>query len=375
MYPARSHKSLPVAEWPAVDREASRKANDPGDEFSGWGIASQWAPRSRENAELAYGRYLGFLRRNSRLHPVRRVGERLMPEDLRAFGYELSAQLASFTVLGIFSTLNMAFKAMDATADRTFLIMITSRLSLTAKSVRDIGGNLLSPRQLVKIGTSMMEKAEGQTRRSSRRAALYRDGLLIMFMTLCPLRPGVVTELQIGTHLLVEGDSVTIRLPPEKCKKRRPEYVPLTDELTSRILRYLGYYRPMFASPTPEHAQALWISWSRNALGRNSLSRIIKERINRRTGKSFTAHMFRHAAASYIVDVGPERARMIVGVLGHAGFRTAQRHYIKGQQHVAVKKHQGAVRDLMRRGQTRRTHRSQGTRARPTHSKRRGRNE
>jgi integrase len=53
--------------------------------------------------------------------------------------------------------------------------------------------------------------------------------------------------------------------------------------------------------------------------------------MGRRTGKRFTAHMFRHACATYIVDVVPEQARMVVGALGHSGFRTGQRHYIKGQ--------------------------------------------
>jgi hypothetical protein len=48
------------------------------------------------------------------------------------------------------------------------------------------------------------------------------------------------------------------------------------------------------------------------------------------------------------VDVAPERALMIVGALGHSGFRTAQDHYVKGQQRMAVIKYQQAVRQLKR---------------------------
>ena len=59
--------------------------------------------------------------------------------------------------------------------------------------------------------------------------------------------------------------------------------------------------------------------------------------------------MFRRAAATYVSDVAPERALMITGVLGHAGFRTAQRHYIKGQQHMAMIKYQEALHDLISR--------------------------
>jgi hypothetical protein len=51
----------------------------------------------------------------------RNVGERLVLEDICALGYELSAQLAPFTVLGIFASLGMAFAAMDPTVDRDSL--------------------------------------------------------------------------------------------------------------------------------------------------------------------------------------------------------------------------------------------------------------
>jgi integrase len=352
MSAARSHKPLPVAEWPRTDRDAWSKATAAGDEFSDSGIAARWAPRTQQNAELAYGRLLGFLRGKRRLKPVRRVGERLVPDNLCRLGYELSSQLAPYTVLGIFASLGVAFKAMDPAADRRVLNTSISRLAQAVKSTRDISGNLLSPRELVAIGRSIMEEAEKQTRHSWRSASLYRDGLLTMFMALCPLRPGAVSEMQIGIHLIVEGGSVTVQLPPAERKKRRPEDVPFTDELARRFLRYLTHYRPMFPAPVPEHAQALWLSRNGLPLDRDKLSRRIKERIGSRSGKRFTAHMFRHPCATYIVDVAPERALMIAGVLGHAGFRTAQRHYIKGQQHMALIKYQEAVRHLTRRGRS-----------------------
>lgn len=347
MSAARSHKPLPVAEWPVLDREAWSVASDAGDEVSGW--PSRWAPRSRENAEMAHGRFLGFLERSGRLRAVTSVGDRLVFEDLCAFGRQLSAQLAPFTVLGIFSSLSMAVEAMDPKADRGALNHIRSRLAQAVRSVRDIAGNLLSPKELVTLGTSMMDEAEQRSQSSWRRASLYRDGLLIMFMALCPLRPGAVAEMRLGTHVSLDGNLITVRLPPRERAKRRIENIPLTDQLATRFLRYLEHYRLMFPDPAPRHADAVWISRNGAPLSRDSLSKRIKERVGRRTGKRFTAHMFRHACATYIVDVAPERALMIVGVLGHSGFRTAQDYYIKGQQHFAIKNYQGAVSDLMRR--------------------------
>lgn len=349
---ARSHRPIPVAEWPALDREAWRKANEPGDEFTESGIAAQWAPRSRENAQLAYGRLLGFLLRKGHLAPVQRVGERIVLEDLRDLGYELSGQLAPYTVRGVYSSLAMAFRAMDPGSDRSQLNQIAARLKRTAKSVRDIRGNLLSPRELMAIGTGMMDEAETQTQ-SWRQASLYRDGLLTMFMALCPLRPGAVSEMQIGVNVIVEDDRVTVRFPPAERKKRRIEDVPLPEALADRFLRYISHYRPMLQAPVPRQSNALWLSRRGLPLDRDYISKRIKEHLGRRTGKGFTAHMFRHASATYIVEVAPEQARMVVGVLGHTGFQTGQRHYIKGQQQTAVRRYHDAVSDLIKRGRRR----------------------
>jgi integrase len=357
VHAANGHNPLPISEWPLLDREAWARAND-GDEFSAGGIAAEWSPRSHKCALWAYGCYLGFLQRNDRLHSVIRVGHRLLTDDLRAFGYELSSRLAPLTVRWIFASLSMAIRAMDPSADRTLLIRIVSRLSLRAKSVRDIGGNLLPPKQLVAIGQSLMDQAENSPARSGwRRASLYRDGLLMNFLALCPLRPGAVSELQIGEHVMIDGTSVTVHLPPADRKKRRPENVPLTAELARRMLRYITHYRPMLPVPDRKHAHALWISRNGQPLSCDAISKRVKERIGRRTGKRFTAHMFRHASATFIVDAAPERAPMIVGVLGHSGFRTAQRHYIKGQQHTAMRTYQKAALDLVRRARQDLVHR------------------
>lgn len=351
MSAAKSHKALLVGDWPAVDREAWEQACAEGDEISGWGAASRWARRSRENAEQAYGRFIGFLARTDHLGPVRDVGDRLVKDDLCAFGYELRAQLAPYTVLGIFASLNMAFSAMHPKADRALLNEIISRLAQIVTGVRDIDSNLLSPRVLIELGTCMMDDADTMTSSSFRRVSLYRDGLLIMFMALCPLRPGAVAEMLIDIHLLIEGDEVRIHLPRCDRKKRRLEDIPVPQELARRFVRYLTFYRPMLrVLPRPEQTQALWISRNGNTLDRDNLSKRVKERVGRRTGKRFTAHMFRHSAATFIVDVAPHQALMIIGVLGQTGFRTAQKHYIKGQQHMAVAKYQEAAKELIKRG-------------------------
>jgi len=154
--------------------------------------------------------------------------------------------------------------------------------------------------------------------------------------------------MRIGEHLLIEDGSMQIRLPPVLARKRRVEDVPLTPELTRRLARYLAHYRPMFPQNS-KHARALWLSRFGRPLSRVDISHRARAGIGARTGKNFTGQMFRHACATHIVEVAPERARLIVGALGHTGFRTAQDHYIKGHQHTAVRRYQNAVLGLTRR--------------------------
>jgi integrase len=226
---------------------------------------------------------------------------------------------------------------------------IVSRLARTVRSVRDIAGNLIRPRDLIAIGVAMMDEAERSTEPSWRSARLYCDGLLIMFMALCPLRPGAVSEMRIGTHLVIDANGVTVCFPPVEGRKRRLEDVPLTEELARRILRYLGHFRAMLCVGGTQHPDAVWLTAYGNPLDMISLSKRVRYALKKRTRKNFSAHMFRHSAATFIADYAPQLARMIIGLLGHSGFRTAQDYYIKGQLHAATRTYQEFVADLTRR--------------------------
>ena len=350
----KSYKPVAVADWPPADQAAWNRATEAGDPISGSGIAARWSKASRDNAARAYGRYIGFQKRNGRFRSVSCVGERLSEQDLCAFGRELASQLAPYHVRGIFASLGMVFAAMDPAADRSVLTAITARLARTVKCTRDIAGNLIRPHELIAIGGSMVDEAEQSEKHSWRDARLYCDGLLIMFMAYCPLRPGAVADMRFHEHLIVEGDRVTVRFPAVEGKKRRIEDVPLPDALARRILRYVTHFRPLLSMHGTQHPGAVWLTAHGNPLDSISLTKRIRHALKPRTGKNFSAHMFRHSAATFIADYAPELARMIVGLLGHSAFRTALRHYIRANQHTAVRKYQEGVTYLLRQAQRKR---------------------
>ena len=83
---AKSHKPLAISEWPELDRQAWRRANEAGDEFTGSGIATTWARDPLKMPNLPMAALLVGSHRNGHLRAVCRVGERLVMEDLCALG-------------------------------------------------------------------------------------------------------------------------------------------------------------------------------------------------------------------------------------------------------------------------------------------------
>jgi hypothetical protein len=63
-------KSIPVALWPKLDREAWEAALRPSDDiFDARGPASRWSPATRRKTQLGYGRFLFFLDQRGELDP------------------------------------------------------------------------------------------------------------------------------------------------------------------------------------------------------------------------------------------------------------------------------------------------------------------
>jgi integrase/recombinase XerD len=73
------------------------------------------------------------------------------------------------------------------------------------------------------------------------------------------------------------------------------------------------------------------------------LSWRIKSVLRARMEINFTTHMFRHSAATFIADVAPQLAMLIIGVLGHADISMAEKHYIRGQQKRAFTMYQHEI--------------------------------
>jgi site-specific recombinase XerD len=101
-----------------------------------------------------------------------------------------------------------------------------------------------SSSRLMDLGLTLM--AEGDAESAERKingAARYRDGLIIALLAARPLRLSNFASLQLDRSLLRQGDGFWVRLESEETKNHAPLEVPLPDELTAHIDRYLDVHR------------------------------------------------------------------------------------------------------------------------------------
>ncbi len=335
--------------WPDKERLAWVAANDPGDVLSGSGPATLLAARTRENAELAYGRYVEFLFRTNRQRDVAHIADRLRIDDLRAFAQELGITVASQTVFLIFSSLSRAIRLMDPKADRKLLSKVLRRLGRLSKPTREIDKRLISPIELLEVADQMMKEAEACPVQGKKSAVLARNSVLIKGGALCPLRRKNWLQIVIGKHLRFEGDGGVLSFAGHEMKSKRRFEVSLPSAFAAVLQRYIDYFRPRLLRPGVIDEGVLFPSWHGKPMFPGTMSYSVKSALLARTGKAFSMHMFRYAAATFISDHAPERMVIAKGMLHHRSFRTTSKYYIRGQRRRAMTKYQDAVAQIVKK--------------------------
>jgi hypothetical protein len=120
--------------WPAAPQSAWHAACAVGDGLEQGGRASHLAPRTRLNTELAFGRYLAFVRRRGLLSEANSVEDYFELSSIRAFIVEELAQLAPQTRLLILSALHRAFGVMAPELNTQTLKLVLNRFHRIARA-------------------------------------------------------------------------------------------------------------------------------------------------------------------------------------------------------------------------------------------------
>ena len=190
--PTPTRRCLPLVEWPPDDREAWEAAVAAGDLLLDDGPGAGLAPRTLRRHCASYGRWLSWLREQGRLGPASLPGERATRVSIGDYIAALQAQNASGTVLVRLQSLAVVLSWLAPEQDWSWLQPYLSRLAVRVVPARDKRARLQSADALFALGERLMADAEAKPAASPERAQaqLYRDGLMIAFLSCHPLRAG-----------------------------------------------------------------------------------------------------------------------------------------------------------------------------------------
>ena len=344
-------RRLPIADWPARDRELWNRAVEPGGLFGGAGAGAHWSAASRVKVACGYNGWLSWLAAKELLDPDMRPADRVTSERVGIYITEMRAGLAPYSVLGHVQELRDALRVMAPESNWKWLAQLCRSLKAQARPARDKLSRLKQPEELIALGERLMDEAEAATEWSARRRAIrYRDGLLIALLAYRPVRRRNLAMMRLGRHLMKVGGRWRIVFGAEETKTHVPYEAVLPAALGPRLERYLDVHRPVLlrggpaagdpgALPIHPELDAVWVSEVGTQLSYVALGTRIFVRTRREFGRGLFPHMFRDCAATAVAVDNPKHIGDASLILGHAEHSTTEKHYNHARSLDASRRH------------------------------------
>jgi integrase/recombinase XerD len=322
-------RELRVAEWPATDRAAWRVALQEGGFLEAAGPASRWSPDTRRRVERGYGAFLTWLTREQRLDPGGDPASRITRENVEAFTKAQLALNAARSVITRLDALALFVRAIGLEGDYTYLAHLQRQLRFQVSDGRGKAQRLRHAADLLELGLELMRSAL-EARGRVRKAIRYRDGLLIAFLSMRPLRMRNLLALTLDRHVVRIADRWWIMIDASETKNRRRIEFSVPPVLQPFLATYLDELRPVLARRAPRvtsDSGRLWLAFNGRPLTEEGLRAAIVARTSAAFGRPITPHLFRDAVATTIALEDPEHVRVAAQILGHASFATTERFY------------------------------------------------
>lgn len=325
---------MPMALWPTQDRELWQEACMPADLLSeDIGSRSQHRAISNRKAENGYGRWLTYLSFFAPECLAEPAAARIRPDRVKAYITHLqSLDNSTATILNRLAELGEAAKVMDPVRNWRFVYEIASRIRARHVPARD-KSNLKLTEELLRLGLALMDGANSL--KGLRAAIQYRDGLIIAFLALVPLRRRNIEGMQLGKTLIEIKGCWIIVLDSDETKTHAPLELDLPALLVKPLLTYLSVHRPVLAACNGRWAKAvgdaLWVSKDGSPMTQMAIYDRVRACTNEAFGRPINPHLFRDAAATTLAISDPRHVRVAAPLLGHRTFATTERYYVQAQ--------------------------------------------
>jgi integrase/recombinase XerD len=335
---APERECMKVGDWPEEDRRLWREAVAPADPFSDdGGTRANHSMRSNMKAEKGYGRFLTDLKFHDPEALLEPSIARITPDRVRAYARRLEAiGNGTRTILCRLQELGEMAKAFDPTKDWSFINRVASRIRARHKPVRD-KSNLRLSDELFELGLELMTQA--RRARGLKAAIDFRDGLIIAFLSLLPLRRRNLSDFKLGRNLIDLSQRLLVVFEETETKTHAPLEIEWPESLIDALEEYLLTYRPSLESREGRwHRPAdgfLWLSKDGSPMTEMAIYDRIRARTKAKFGKALNPHLFRDAAVTTMAIADPAHVRLAAPLLGHRSFSTTEKHYQQAKTYEA----------------------------------------
>ncbi|MBV0914218.1 site-specific integrase [Anianabacter salinae] len=322
-------QSLCFRNWPASDRDAFTALFAKGGLLEDQGALAHWCEASRTLMARQYGRWLGWVAQAEPDALVLAPAQRATPMRIRSWLSSMD-HLAPATKLGHAGTVVRLCRSVAQDHDwRTHQAILADLHRATKRhgSPRK-SGRIRSSNVLFEAGANLVAEYSGPITHPDD-AVRLRDGAIICLLALMPMRRRALSELALGSSLLVEDNQMTVCLDGSMTKNRQPWEAIVPDVLRDVLATYLHWGRSMLLARGSSDQDAVWLGREGLPLGINQFTRAIQNRTRQLLGVAISPHLFRDAAATTLARHDPSSARLIKSILGHSTERVAEGHYIR----------------------------------------------
>lgn len=350
---------LKRADWPSQDCAAWDALFVEGDILDGAGPCQKWAEGSRRKREQTYGHWLAFCADRGVDSPSQDMTARATPEMVKAFIELERARCSPRTAYMHAEDLLFIFRAMAPQRDWNWLARLVGRLrsGLDREELKPRLG--IEAKEIFDWALKRMTKipdVDGVT--DLRRAALFRDGLMVGLLIATALRLRTFISIDIEKHLFASADGFVLRFAPEDMKDKRAHEFILPGALTQPLRKYLDVFRPHLLGG--KSSSRLWITHHGQPFTYWGFQRQLPQLTESVFGIALRPHAFRSIVATSIATGDPEHVSIIADVLRHSTLAMSHKHYIRASGVKAMSDLQQLVGELRKRGRRRERDRLRG---------------
>ncbi len=338
-------------DWPDADRQMWCQLTASGNPLDEAGGLSHLRETTKASLMARYARWLKWLAANDPVAldevPARRATLARLQAWVQSMAHTRPmSQLACID--GVLRILTEAAPEADWTGQYR-LRRLLKRLAGHGDPSRK-AGRILSSKVLLDTALKLAGPGADEATTPLEAAKRRRDGAMLALLTMIPLRRRTLVGLTIGESVLTSGRDLIIALSGEITKNGLSWEAPVPDLIAPVIKRYIAEVRPYLMRRSRLRHSAFWVDDRGRPYTEHYFGLRIATVTKRLTGRRIPPHFFRDAAATTLVRLSPESARLVRPLLGHAGFGTAERHYIHAQT-IEAGRNYAAVIEALRKGQ------------------------